>query len=98
MSATVIDALVVSLGLNAQNFLSGSRAVANSLRSTSNQATQTAKEMEARGAQAAQFFSKIRNEALAMLAVFTAGVGIRISLKTPLWGRRVSAVCLKTSG
>jgi hypothetical protein len=33
--------------------------------------------MEARGAQAAQFFSKIRNEALAMLAVFTAGVGIK---------------------
>lgn len=75
--ATVIDALVVSLGLDAKNFVSGSKQVSGSLKTTSDEATRTAKEMEARGAQAAQFFSKIRNEALALLAVFTAGVGIK---------------------
>ncbi len=33
--------------------------------------------MEARGKQAAMFFSKVRNEALALLAVFTAGMGLK---------------------
>lgn len=73
---TVIDALVVTLGLNATAFKSGSKDAMTAFKATSEEATRTAKEMEARGEQAAQFFSKLRNEALALLAVFTAGVGI----------------------
>lgn len=74
--ARVIDALVVTLGLNATAFKSGSKDAMGAFKATSEEATRTAKEMEARGEQAAQFFGKLRNEALALLAVFTAGVGI----------------------
>lgn len=75
--ATVIDALVVTLGLNAKDFVSGSAKVNTALKDTSSEAAKRAKEMEASGKVAAQYFSKLRNEALALLAVFTAGVGLK---------------------
>ncbi len=84
--ATVIDALVVTLGMNAKDFVSGAAKATTALKSTSSEATKTAKEMEARGKQAAEFFSKIRNEALAMLAVFTAGVGIKNFVENTIVG------------
>lgn len=75
--ATVIDALVVTLGLNAKGFKQGAAEVDDSLTHTREESAKTAREMEARGKQAAMFFSKVRNEALALLAVFTAGMGIK---------------------
>jgi hypothetical protein len=75
--ATVIDALVVTLGLDAKDYKAGSDKARKSLKDTSDEADRTAKNMEARGKQAAEFFGKLRNEALALLAVFTAGVGIK---------------------
>lgn len=75
--ATVIDALVVTLGLDAKGWKTGSADAISSLKKTKDETTRVSKEMEERGAQAAQFFAKIRNEALALLAVFTAGVGIK---------------------
>lgn len=83
---TVIDSLVVTLGLDPKAFKAGSAEARKDLRSTSEEATKTAKEMEARGKQAAEFFSKIRNEALAMLAVFTAGVGIKNFVENTIVG------------
>lgn len=56
---------------------SGSKAARKSLKDTGDEAERVAKDMEARGKQAALFFSKLRNEALGLLAVFTAGVGIK---------------------
>lgn len=84
--ATVIDSLVVTLGLDPKAFKAGSAQVRNELKSTSDEATKTAKEMEIRGKQAAEFFSKIRNEALAMLAVFTAGVGLKNFVENTIVG------------
>lgn len=75
--ATVIDALVVTLGLNAKGFKQGAAEVDDALTHTREGSAKTAREMEARGKQAAQFFSKVRNEALALLAVFTAGMGLK---------------------
>lgn len=75
--ATVIDALIVTLGLDAKQYKQGQKEVVKGLDSTRDQARKTAADMERSGKQAAQFFSKVRNEALAMLAVFTAGVGIK---------------------
>lgn len=49
----------------------------DSLTHTREESARTAREMETRGKQAAMFFSKVRNEALALLAVFTAGMGIK---------------------
>lgn len=75
--ATVIDALVVTLGMNAKGFKQGAAEVDDSLTHTREESAKTAREMETRGKQAAMFFSKVRNEALALLAVFTAGMGIK---------------------
>lgn len=86
MAATVVDALVVSLGLNAKDFLSGAKKVNVALKDTSAEATKRAKEIEASGKIAAQYFSKIRNEALALLGVFTAGVGIKNFVENTIVG------------
>lgn len=75
--ATVLDALVVTLTMNAKGFKQGAAEVDDSLTHTREASTKTAREMEARGKQAAMFFSKVRNEALALLAVFTAGMGLK---------------------
>ncbi|KAG1240955.1 hypothetical protein G6F68_017158 [Rhizopus microsporus] len=85
--ATVIDALVVTLGMNAKGFKQGAAEVDSSLTHTREESAKTAREMEARGKQAALFFSKVRNEALALLAVFTAGMGIKsfVSSTIQIW-------------
>lgn len=75
--ATVIDALVVTLGFDTRAFKRGSAETDQSLKNTREETARTARDMEARGKQAAMFFSKVRNEALALLAVFTAGMGIK---------------------
>lgn len=74
--ATIIDALVVTLGLDTTAYKKGQTQASKAIKDTSDEAAKAAKEMEARGQQAAMFFTKIRNEALALLAVFTAGMGI----------------------
>lgn len=75
--ATVIDAFIVTLGMNAKGFTQGAQEVGRSLKKTTDETASAAKSMEASGKQAAMFFSKVRNEALALLAVFTAGVGLK---------------------
>lgn len=74
---TIIDSLVVTLGLDPKGMVAGAKASQKALKSVSDEAAKSAKEMEARGEQASQFFKKIRNEALTMLAVFTAGMGLK---------------------
>lgn len=75
--ATVLDALFVELKLNAKGFKQGVAEVDRSLKHSSEESGRAARTMEANGKQAAMFFSKVRNEALALLAVFTAGMGIK---------------------
>lgn len=75
--ANVIDALIVTLGLDAANFKKGTKETTDALKKTSAESTKTSKEMEAWGKNAAAGLSKLRNEALGLLAVFTAGVGIK---------------------
>ncbi len=107
--ATIIDALVVTLGLDPKGIKIGAAAADASLGKTEAAAKKTAKiigdvekakkaeakataqaaqassaaeskaakEAEARGKTVAMAFSKIRNEALALVGVFTAGMGIK---------------------
>ncbi|MGZ9981556.1 phage tail tip lysozyme [Bordetella bronchiseptica] len=75
--ATILDALFVELKLNTKGFTQGVSQVKRDLKSTGDQSGQVARQMDANGKQAAMFFSRMRNEALALLAVFTAGVGIK---------------------
>lgn len=83
---TVIDALVVTLGLNAKGFTQGAKTAQQAFRTTGAQATETAKNIEANGKQAALFFSKLRNEALTFFAVFTAGAGIKDFISSTITG------------
>lgn len=92
---TVIDSLIVTLGLDPADYVQGSQAARTELQKTGEQATKTskdvqlnlgrtseaseklAKDLEARGKSAAEFFGKIRDSAIGMFAVFTAGRGIK---------------------
>lgn len=84
--ATVIDALVVTLGLNAKGFTQGAKTASTAFAQTKQNASKTANEMEASGKQAALFFTRLRNEALTFFAVFTAGVGIKDFVSSTITG------------
>lgn len=100
--ANVVDALIVTLGLDAKQFKSESKKIDKSLKETSDSASrtgdsvkqssekgakglgaiaakskQTGAEMERAGKQGANAYAKVRNEVLSLLAVFTAGMGIK---------------------
>jgi hypothetical protein len=70
--ASIVDALVVTLGLDASRFTSGSKQASADLRKTKEDANAAAKQIEASGRQAAEFFKRLRNEAIALFATFTA--------------------------
>jgi hypothetical protein len=74
--ATILDSLVVTLGLDSTKFQQGSAKAKSALKETRDEATKTAKEMEARGRQAAGFFTSMRTEALALFSVLAGGVGL----------------------
>ncbi|MEI7296595.1 hypothetical protein WCQ02_31015 [Paraburkholderia tropica] len=74
--ATLIDSLVVALGLDASGFTKGQKEASASVKKTSDEAARAAKEMEARGKQAAQFFAQVKTQVVGLFAVFTAGKGL----------------------
>lgn len=92
--ATIIDSLLVTLGLDASAFKKGSKEVEkaqNDLdkdfkrsskerdlaeKKAADAQKKRAKEVEQYGKKTAETFSKIRNQALGLAAVFTAGMGI----------------------
>ncbi|KPA87285.1 hypothetical protein PF66_06195 [Pseudomonas asplenii] len=73
---TIIDALVVTLGLDPSNYKKGQKEVDEGLGRLKENAGSTAKEMEARGKQAAAFVSSIKSELIGLFAVVTAGKGL----------------------
>jgi hypothetical protein len=92
--ATVIDELIVKLGLDSASFKQGSAEATKAQSGFVDQArrqgaeleninkksaaaqTERAKELDARAKTAAESFAKIRNQALSLFAVFTAGKSI----------------------
>jgi hypothetical protein len=75
--ATILDALVVTLGLDASAFTKGRKDIERDFGKTKDSAVSTAKNVEAAGKQAALFFSKMRTEVLALLGTFVAARGIK---------------------
>lgn len=71
---TVIDSLIVTLGLDSTNFKKGEKEVGAGLKKTKDESTDVAKTMEQNGKKAGAFFGSIRNELLAL-------IGITLSLK-----------------
>lgn len=74
--ATIVDALLVTLGLDPSGFIKGQKQASESLKKTGDEADRAAKDMEAKGKQAAQFFAQIKKEVLGLFTVFTAGKGM----------------------
>ncbi len=68
--ATVIDSLLVTLGLDASSFTQGQKEATESLKKTENESNATAKRMEASGKQAGSFFSKIKDEVIGLGVAF----------------------------
>jgi len=68
--ATVVDSLVVLLNLDPSGFSKGQKEAVASLKKTEESASKTAKNMQADGKKAAEFFSGIRNQVLALGAAF----------------------------
>lgn len=75
--ATVIDALVVTLGLAAGGFTKGVASATKSLSGLNKSSAQNSAAVQKNFKNAADSVKKLRNEALSLLAVFTAGVGIK---------------------
>lgn len=77
MAGTIIDALVVTLGLDSSGFKKGKKEVGEGLTETRATAEETAKNMEAAGKRAASFFGSIRTELLALVGVTLSAQGIK---------------------
>lgn len=73
---TVIDSLIVTLGLDPSDYTKGQKQAAADLVKTKNTAISTAKEMEDRGKQGARFFGQIKSEALGLFAVVVGSKGL----------------------
>lgn len=74
---TIIDALVVTLGLDTSDFKKGQEETKDSLKETRDNAERAAKDMEAAGKRAATFFGSIRTELLALLGLTLSAQGIK---------------------
>lgn len=95
MGTTVVDALLVTLGLDAKDFAkgvevankaqkkladgaaAGGKSINDLEKKLAEEQKRRIKEMEDRAKTVARGFHKIRVEALSLLAVFTAGVGLK---------------------
>ncbi|MCD6792144.1 lytic transglycosylase domain-containing protein [Escherichia coli] len=76
MAATVIDALLVTLGLDTSDFRKGQKDVSDDLKKQREDAKKTAKEMAEQGKKAAAFFGSIKTELLALTGVTVTAGGL----------------------
>lgn len=81
MAATVIDALLVTLGLDTSDFRKGQKDVSEDLKKQREDAKNTAKEMAEQGKKAASFFSSIKTELLALTGVTVTAGGLMSLVK-----------------
>ncbi|VVE07562.1 phage tail tip lysozyme [Pandoraea terrigena] len=88
MATTIVDALVVTLGLDLSGFKKGKQEAAKvtsemtkeqikALKASETAAKKAAKEQEEANKRAKESFTKLRNEVLALAAIFTGGMGIK---------------------
>lgn len=86
MAATVIDALLVTLGLDTSQFRKGQQEVSDDLKKQREDAKNTAKEMAEQGKKAASFFSSIKTELLALTGVSVTAGGLMSFVKSTTSG------------
>ena len=86
MAATVIDALLVTLGLDTSQFRKGQQEVSDDLKKQREDAKNTDKEMAEQGKKAASFFSSIKTELLALTGVTVTAGGLMSFVKSTTSG------------
>ncbi|EJK9040100.1 lytic transglycosylase domain-containing protein [Escherichia coli] len=86
MAATVIDALLITLGLDTSDFRKGQKDVSDDLKKQREDAKKTAKEMAEQGKKAASFFRSITTELLALTGVTVTAGGLISFVKSTTSG------------
>lgn len=84
--ATVIDSLVVKLGLDSSAFERGEKRVAEGLDKTRKSADRVGDDIAASGKKAAEFFVQLEKAALKFFAVLTVGRGVADFTRTVISG------------
>jgi len=77
---TLIDSLIIELGLDPTKFEEGQKKAAAGLVKTKDAATKAGKEIEEGNKKAAESFGAVKSEALSLLAVFIGGAGVKAFL------------------
>ena len=98
MAATVIDALLVTLGLDTSDFSKGQKDVSDDLKKQREDAKKTAKEMAEQGKKAASFFSSIKTELLALTGVTVTAGGLMSFVKSTTSGLMELSIQAKSLG
>lgn len=98
MAATVIDALLVTLGLDTSQFRKGQQEVSDDLKKQREDAKNTAKEMAEQGKKAASFFSSIKTELLALTGVTVTAGGLMSFVKSTTSGLMDLSIQAKSLG
>lgn len=98
MAATVIDALLVTLGLDTSDFRKGQKDVSDDLKKQREDAKKTAKEMAEQGKKAAAFFSSIKTELLALTGVTVTAGGLMSFVKSTTSGLMELSIQAKSLG
>ncbi|STU25614.1 transglycosylase SLT domain-containing protein [Klebsiella pneumoniae] len=98
MAATVIDALLVTLGLDTSDFRKGQKDVSDDLKKQREDAKKTAKEMAEQGKKAAAFFSSIKTELLALTGVTVTAGGLMSFVKNTTSGLMELSIQSKALG
>lgn len=75
--ASIIDAFVITMGLDPKGVQSGSRAVRDELRQTSNAADRATKDMESAGKRAANYFASLKNEVVGLVLAFAGAKSLK---------------------
>ncbi|HGK4748558.1 TPA: lytic transglycosylase domain-containing protein [Klebsiella quasipneumoniae] len=98
MAATVIDALLVTLGLDTSQFRKGQQEISDDLKKQREDAKNTAKEMAEQGKKAASFFSSIKTELLALTGVTVTAGGLMSFVKSTTSGLMELSIQAKSLG
>ncbi|MGI1321164.1 lytic transglycosylase domain-containing protein [Klebsiella quasipneumoniae subsp. similipneumoniae] len=98
MAATVIDALLVTLGLDTSDFRKGQKDVSDDLKKLREDAKKTAKEMAEQGKKAAAFFGSIKTELLALTGVTVTAGGLMSFVKSTTSGLMELSIQAKSLG
>lgn len=98
MAATVIDALLITLGLDTSDFRKGQKDVSDDLKKQREDAKKTAKEMAEQGKKAAAFFGSIKTELLALTGVTVTAGGLMSFVKSTTSGLMELSIQAKSLG